>query len=133
MMGMLSGNRYRDDGAGLAKAVHYMAEAMRRFYADRSEYLGDPDFYHVPVKQLLASQYIAERRHTILPGRATPSNEIGPGALQKLTAHVSQFETNETTHFNVVDAAGNAAAVTYTLNGGFGSGVTVPGSRISDE
>jgi gamma-glutamyltranspeptidase/glutathione hydrolase len=127
MMKMLSGTGYQTDGADSLKAVHYMAEAMRRFYADRSEYLGDPDFYHVPVTELLSPAYIAERRQTILPDRATASREVAPGQLQKLAAHVSRSESNETTHFNVVDAQGNAVAVTYTLNGGFGSGVTIPG------
>ena len=127
MMGMLSGTGYGTDGPDSAKAVHYMAEAMRRFYADRSEYLGDPDFYRVPVAQLLSPAYLAERRQSIVPDRASASSDVMPGQLQKLAAHVSQFESSETTHFNVVDAQGNAVAVTYTLNGGFGSGVTVPG------
>jgi gamma-glutamyltranspeptidase/glutathione hydrolase len=93
---------------------------MRRFYADRSEYFGDPDFYKVPINNLLDPAYIASRRRGIDPQHATPSAKIRPG---KLTGH----ESSETTHFNIVDDAGNAVAVTYTLNGGFGSGVTVPG------
>ena len=127
MMQMLSGTGYGADGPDSIKAIHYMAEAMRRFYADRSEYLGDPDFYHVPIAQLLSPTYISERRQTISPDRATASIDVKPGNFEKLAAHVSQFEHAETTHFNVVDVEGNAVAVTYTLNGGFGSGVTIPG------
>jgi gamma-glutamyltranspeptidase/glutathione hydrolase len=100
---------------------------MRRFYADRSEYLGDPDFYNVPVKSLLAPKYIAWRRSTIDPTRATPSDLIGPGLPKSVTAHVSLYESAETTHYNVVDEKGNAVAVTYTLNNSWGNGITVPG------
>lgn len=127
MLAMLSGTDYSTDGPDSPKAVHYMAEAMRRFYADRSEYLGDPKFYHVPVRKLLSPSYISARRDSILPDQATPSSEVAPGAIRAQAAHASQYESGETTHFNVVDAKGNAVAVTYTLNGGFGSGVTVPG------
>ncbi len=127
MMGMLSGTGYNTDGPDSTRAVHYMAEAMRRFYADRSEYLGDPDFYHVPLTQLLSPSYIAGRRNSILPSQATPSTQVAPGPIQATAARVSQVESAETTHFNVIDAKGNAVAVTYTLNGSFGCGVTVPG------
>jgi gamma-glutamyltranspeptidase/glutathione hydrolase len=120
MLGMLEGSGYEKSGAGSAASIHFVAEAMRRFYADRSEYFGDPDFYKVPINNLLDPAYIASRRRGIDPQHATPSDKIRPG---KLTGH----ESSETTHFNIVDDAGNAVAVTYTLNGGFGSGVTVPG------
>jgi gamma-glutamyltranspeptidase / glutathione hydrolase len=127
MMDMLSETGYKSDGPDSPKAVHYMAEAMRRFYADRSEYLCDPDFYHVPVTQLLSPSYIASRRGSIIPDQATPSAQVAPGPIQASAARVSQLESAETTHFNVIDARGNAVAVTYTLNGVFGCGVTVPG------
>jgi gamma-glutamyltranspeptidase / glutathione hydrolase len=127
MMGMLAATNYSAEGPDSAKAVHFEAEAMRRFYADRSEYLGDPDYFRVPVRQLLSPGYIAERRKSILPDQATPSSEVAPGTLQAQAARASQRESSETTHFNVVDEKGNAVAVTYTLNGGFGSGVTVTG------
>jgi gamma-glutamyltranspeptidase / glutathione hydrolase len=126
MLGMLARTDYQSDGPDSPKAVHYMAEAMRRFYADRSEYLGDPDFYHVPLQQLLNASYIKTRAASIRPDKATPSAEVMPG-LRAKAAHVAVHESTETTHFNVVDAHGNAVAVTYTLNGSFGSGVTVPG------
>jgi gamma-glutamyltranspeptidase / glutathione hydrolase len=127
MFGMLSRSGYESDGPDSPKAVHYMAETMRRYYADRSEYLGDPDFYRVPVRQLLSPSYIAARIQSIQRGRATPSADVPPGPLNAQAAGLSQHESTETTHFNIVDAQGNAVAVTYTLNGGFGSGVTVPG------
>jgi gamma-glutamyltranspeptidase/glutathione hydrolase len=127
MMGILAGSDYTSEGADSPRAVHYEAEAMRRFYADRSAYLGDPAFYHVPVAQLLSAPYVASRRNSIQPDRATPSTDVTPGPIQAAAAHVSETESGETTHFNVVDAKGNAVAVTYTLNGGFGCGITVPG------
>jgi len=120
MLGILEGTGYEKNGAGSAATYHYLAEAMRRFYADRSEYMGDPDFVHVPVAGMLDPAYIARLRATIDPVRATPSGQIRPG-------HPAGAESLETTHYNVVDAEGNAVAVTYTLNGGYGCGVTVPG------
>ena len=120
MMGMLEGTGYAKAGAGSAASIHYLAEVMRRFFADRSEYMGDPDFVRVPLAGLLDPVYLARRASTIDAERATPSELIKPG-------HPSGAEALETTHYNVVDAEGNAVAVTYTLNGGYGSGVTVPG------
>ena len=120
MLGMLEGSGYEKTGAGSAASIHYVAECMRRFYADRSEYFGDPDFYKVPITRLLDPHYIASRRNSIDPARASSSQEIRPGNL-------NAYESTQTTHYNVVDSEGNAVAVTYTLNGGFGSGVTVPG------
>jgi gamma-glutamyltranspeptidase/glutathione hydrolase len=120
MMGMLEGSGYEKSGAGSAASIHYVAETMRRFYADRNEYLGDPDFVKNPIAGLLDPAYIQRRRASIDPNHATPSDQINPG-------HPKGGESTETTHFAVVDAEGNAVAVTYTLNGGFGSGVTAPG------
>jgi gamma-glutamyltranspeptidase/glutathione hydrolase len=120
MLGMLEGSGYEKTGAGSAASIHYVTEVMRRSYADRSEYFGDPAFFQVPVRKLLDPRYIASRRASIDTAHATPSDQIRPGDL---AAH----ESTETTHFNIVDSEGNAVAVTYTLNGGYGSGVTVPG------
>jgi gamma-glutamyltranspeptidase/glutathione hydrolase len=120
MLGMLEGSGYEKTGAGSAAYIHYVAEVMRRFYADRSEYFGDPDFYKVPISKLLDPKYIASRRSSIDPLHATPSDQIRPGSI-------NVREGTETTHFNIVDSDGNAVAVTYTLNDGYGSGVTVPG------
>jgi gamma-glutamyltranspeptidase/glutathione hydrolase len=120
MLGMLEGSGYEKGGAGSAATIHYVAEVMRRFYADRSEYFGDPDFFKVPGAKLLDPRYISSRRASIDPQQATPSQQIRAGNL-------TPYESTETTHFNVVDSEGNAVAVTYTLNGGYGNGVTVPG------
>jgi gamma-glutamyltranspeptidase / glutathione hydrolase len=120
MMGVLEGTDYAKAGAGSAFALHYEAEAMRRYFADRSEHLGDPDFQKVPVSALLNPSYIAKLRAGIDPNKATPSAEVRPGDL-------APHESTETTHFSIVDGEGNAVSVTYTLNGGFGSGVTAHG------
>jgi gamma-glutamyltranspeptidase/glutathione hydrolase len=120
ILGMLEGSGYERAGAGAAATIHYVAEAMRRFYADRSQYLGDPDFARVPVKGLLEPHYIAQRRDTIDPQRATPSETLRPGTPPA-------YESDQTTHFSVVDAKGNAVSMTYTINDSYGSGVTVPG------
>lgn len=127
ILGILQGTNYDSDGPNSVKAVHYEAEAMRRFYADRSEYLGDPDFYNVPLKPLLNPAYLAKRRSTIDPDHATPSEFVGPGLAATAVAHAFPYESTETTHYNVVDAEGNAVAVTYTLNNSYGNGITAPG------
>jgi gamma-glutamyltranspeptidase / glutathione hydrolase len=121
MLGMIEGSGYEKSGPGSAAAIHYVAEAMRRYYADRSRYLGDPDFVKVPVAGLLDPNYIRKRRATIDPEHATPSAAIQPGAP------VGR-ESTETTHYDVVDGEGNAVSVTYTLNGGYGNGITIPGA-----
>ena len=127
MLGMLQGTGYAKAGANSASAVHYEAEAMRRFYADRSEYLGDPSFFNVPVKTLLDPAYIAQRRSTIDPTRATPSDLVRPGLPKSQDARLARKESEQTTHYNVVDEKGDAVAVTYTLNNSYGNGITVPG------
>ncbi|MEO8595535.1 MAG: gamma-glutamyltransferase [Candidatus Solibacter sp.] len=120
MLGMLDTTGYEKGGAGSASTLHYMTEAMRRYFADRSEHLGDPDFVKLPMNSLLSPAYIARQRASIDAERATPSSQI----------HATVFvgkESNETTHFTVADEAGNVVALTYTLNGGFGSKVTATG------
>lgn len=120
MLGILEGTGFEKYGAGSAASIHWMAEAMRRYFADRSEYLGDPDFVRIPLRGLLDPRYLADRRASIDPERATPSERLRPGRPQG-------YESAETTHYSIVDPQGNAVAVTYTLNGGYGSGVTAPG------
>ncbi len=120
MLGILEGTTYEKGGPGSASAIHYVAESMRRAYADRNEYVGDPDFVKVPIAGLLDKSYLAKLRATIDPVKATPSVEVKPG-------QPAGVEKMETTHYSVVDAEGNAVAVTYTLNGGYGNGITVPG------
>lgn len=123
MLRMLEGSGYEEGGFGAASTLHYLAEVMRRYYADRSEYLADPDFYEVPVSRLLDEGYLIAKRSTINPAQVTPSESIAPGMAPG-------YESMETTHFSVVDAEGNAVAVTYTLNGSYGCGVTVPGTGV---
>jgi gamma-glutamyltranspeptidase / glutathione hydrolase len=120
MLGILEGTHYEEHGFGSAGAIHVQAEAMRRAYADRNEYLGDPDFVKNPVAQLLDPAYLATLRDSIHPEYATPSSIVRPGLP-------SGGEREQTTHYSVVDGQGNAVAVTYTLNGGYGNGITVPG------
>jgi gamma-glutamyltranspeptidase/glutathione hydrolase len=120
MLGILEGSGYGKSGAGSAGELHFLAEAMRRYFADRAQYLGDPDFVKVPVSGLLNPRYIAGLRSSISKERATPSAEVKAG-------NVAAYESAETTHYSIVDAEGNAVAVTYTLNGSYGSGVTATG------
>jgi gamma-glutamyltranspeptidase/glutathione hydrolase len=103
---------------GSADQVHVMSEVMRRAFADRNHYLGDPAFVDMPVAELVSQSYADTRRADIVPGRATPSADVGPGPA----------ESTETTHYSIVDGEGNAVAVTTTINGGFGSAVTVSGA-----
>jgi len=119
MMGVLEGTGYEKHGAGSAAAIHHVAESMRRYYADRSEHVADPDFHKVPVKGLLDPRYISRLRDSIDPVRASTSEAIRPG-------RPAEFEPTETTHFSIVDAKGNAVALTYTINGSYGNGVTIP-------
>ena len=129
MLGMLDGTGYEKSKAGSATEYHYLAEVMRRFYADRNTYLGDPDFVKNPIAALLDPAYIKTRRDSIDPVLTTPSDQINPG----LPAAVA--EGSNTTHYNIADEQGNVVAVTYTLNAGYGSGVTVPraGFLLNDE
>ena len=120
MLGVLEGTGYEKGGAGSAEVVHYMPEAMRRYFADRAEHLGDPDFVKVPLGNLLDPAYLAKLRASIDPEQATPSSAIH-------AAIVSDRESNQTTHYTIADGEGNLALVTYTLNGGYGSKVTATG------
>ncbi len=128
MLGMLNTTGYEKSGEGSAVSYHYLAEVMRRFFADRNQYLGDPDFVENPISALLDTAYIQSRRATIDPEHATPSDQVKPGLA-------ATHEGTDTTHYSIVDADGNAVAVTYTLNNGYGSGITVPGAGflLNDE
>src|SRR5437762_988237 len=103
---------------GSAGYVHLETEAMRRAFMDRNHWLGDPDFVSMPLDRLLSKSYAAQLRAEIDPRKATPTPPFAAGG----------DERQETTHYSVVDADGNAASVTTTLNGGFGSAVTVQGA-----
>jgi gamma-glutamyltranspeptidase/glutathione hydrolase len=107
-------------GYGSAPTLHLMIEAQRRAYADRAEYLGDPDFVAVPVANLIDKQYALQRFADFDPERASDSNAIGAGNWAE--------ESLETTHFSVVDAAGNAVSMTTTLNQGYGNRIVVTGA-----
>jgi gamma-glutamyltranspeptidase/glutathione hydrolase len=121
MLNILEGYDLKQMGAASADRYHFMAEAMRRAYADRAEYLADADFASVPVSGLIDKNYAKKLRATINPDRASTSAEIRfgdpPGA-----------ESGSTTHFTIVDAEGNAVANTYTLNDSYGSKVVAKGT-----
>lgn len=110
-------------GFGSADAMQTIAEAEKYAYADRSEYLGDPDFVKVPWQALTSKAYAKSLAQQIDLAKARPSAEIKPGKL-------TPYESNQTTHFSVVDKQGNAVAVTYTLNTNFGSGIVAGSSGI---
>ncbi len=110
-------------GFNTAPTVHLMAEAERRVYADRATYLGDSDFFPVPIDGLLDPDYIASRMENYKSDTVTPTSMINTGKPASMVS-----ESTETTHFSVVDQQGNAVSVTTTLNGGFGSKVFVAGS-----
>lgn len=113
---------FRKHPARSAEAFHLYIEAARRAYADRNEWLADPAFVKVPVAGLLDPAYIKQRMSNIDPAHATPSSAIGAGS--------PRAESTQTTHFSVVDDAGNAVSNTYTLNAGFGAKLALPGLGI---
>ena len=106
-----------------SERYHLMTEAMRRAFADRAEFMGDTDFVKVPVAGLIDKSYAAKLRGTINPQRASASVEIHAG-------QPTGYESEETTHFTVVDAEGNAVANTYTLNNSYGSAAVAKGTGI---
>jgi gamma-glutamyltranspeptidase/glutathione hydrolase len=110
-------------GHNSADTIHLMAEAMKLAYADRSRYLGDPDYWKVPVAGLTSKSYAAKLRERISLDYATPSKNIKPG-------DPLPYESNETTHFSIMDSAGNVVSNTYTLNFSFGSGIVAAGTGI---
>lgn len=121
ILNILEGFPMADFGHNSADAIHYMAEAMKLAYADRSKYLGDTDYVDVPLEGLTSKGYAEELRKTINPEKARPASEIKPG-------QPAAWESPETTHFSVVDKWGNAVSNTYTINFSYGSGITVEGA-----
>ncbi len=99
--------------------MQLLTEASRRAYADRSFYLGDPDFIHIPIDTLIDAHYLARRMQNFSFDKATPSSSIAHG-------NITGYESDETTHYSIVDTMGNAVAVTTTLNGAYGSKLYVP-------
>ena len=100
-----------------------MAEAEKLAYADRAAYLGDPDFVKIPLSGLVSKTYAEKLRALISPDRARPAAEISPGEPQR-------YESDQTTHFSIVDAEGDAVANTYTLNLPYGSGLVADGTGV---
>lgn len=121
MMKMVEDKPLARYGFGSPKAVHLMTEVERLAYADRAKYLGDQDFFKVPVKTLTSKAYIAERMKLYNPDKAGNSAEIGSG-------NIAATESEETTHLSICDREGNAVSVTTTLNGSFGSKTVVGGA-----
>ena len=138
---------------GAARSLHWIAESLRRVFADRATYLADPDFFHIPVRGMIDPRYAAERRTSIVGDHASTSAEIRAGnplpfdAQPKPGENVAQRSLGpakeaaereaahggQTTHFSVVDAAGNAVSNTFTLNDSFGSAVTAPGGFLMND
>lgn len=110
-------------GHNSAETIHIMAEAMKLAYADRSEHLGDPNFWDVPVEGITSMDYAKELGKDINRSIATPSENIKPGQPQ-------DYESEQTTHFTIMDAQGNTVVNTYTLNFSFGSGIVAKGTGI---
>jgi gamma-glutamyltranspeptidase/glutathione hydrolase len=123
MLNVLEGFDLSALGAGSAEAAHLLIEAMKPAYADRAEFLGDPDFVKVPMKGLVSKRYAQELRGAIDRNRARPAAQIRPGAP-------AVHEGDHTTHFSVVDKDGNAVANTYTLNFFFGVGMVAEATGV---
>lgn len=109
-------------GHNSADYIHLIGEAMRRAFADRSYYLGDPDFVDIPLNELMSENYNSNRMNSFSMDTVTSSSSLSHGDI------AGYFESSETTHFSVVDKQGNAVSVTTTLNGSFGSHVSVSGA-----
>lgn len=132
-LNILEGYDLAQAGLDSADSIHLIAEAYRRAFLDRAQFLGDPDFNGAPVDELLDKRYAAAWRRSIDPHRASSDASLErPTTFPDLNAYAAKHpimpsvhESNETTHYSVVDAEGNAVAVTTTLNGRFGSKVTI--------
>ena len=123
ILNLLEPFRLDQTGPQSAATIHLMAEAMKLAYADRSEYLGDPDFIKVPVKALTSKAYADHLRAAISPQKVIPAKAIKPGV-------VAPYESDQTTHFSVVDEEGNAVSNTYTLNFSYGVGIVADGTGV---
>ena len=125
ILNILEGYPLKELGFRSAQAVHYQIEAMRHAYVDRNSYLGDPDFVQNPLARLLDKGYAATLRAAIDPAKAGLSNTLRPG----VAPHELKEGAN-TTHYSIVDQAGNAVSMTYTLNDWFGAKVTAGGTGV---
>jgi gamma-glutamyltranspeptidase/glutathione hydrolase len=124
MLNILEGYDLGKYGAGSVDALHLMIETMKRAYADRAVFLGDPDKVHVPEQGLIAKSYAAKLRAQIDLAHARPSADIHPGEPPPAP------EGHNTTHFSVIDKDGNAVSNTYTLNFSFGLGLVADGTGV---
>lgn len=137
-LNILEGYDLAKMGDRSAQAIHFEVEAFRRAFLDRAEFMGDPDFAKIPVAQLVDKKYAAAWRETIDPQHATASKDLKrPAVFHELEQYAAEHpptlashESPQTTHYSVVDAGGNAVAVTTTLNGWFGSRVTADGLGV---
>ena len=111
--------KYKSDST---KTYHYLAEALRRGHNNRSHFVGDPEYFDVPISELLSSKRIIELSKTIDSNKASPPSKVKPFKPRK--------ESKDTTHYSIIDKEGNAVSNTYTLGLSFGSGVTIPGTGI---
>ncbi|MGB9141492.1 MAG: gamma-glutamyltransferase [Aestuariivirga sp.] len=127
ILNIVEGYPMAELGFHSAASIHFMAEAMRHTFVDRNFQLGDPDFVKNPLERLLSESYAGEIRAKIDPAKASDSKDVQPGA--------APHEGTETTHYSIVDASGNAVAVTYTINGLFGAKVIAgdTGFFLNDE
>jgi gamma-glutamyltranspeptidase/glutathione hydrolase len=123
MLNILEGYDFKKMDWASSDRYHLMTEAMRRAFADRAEYMGDTDFAKVPIAGLIDKKYAAQLRTTINPERASSSEQVKAGKP-------AGYESEETTHFTVVDTDGNAVANTYTLNNSYGSAVVAKGTGL---
>jgi gamma-glutamyltranspeptidase/glutathione hydrolase len=121
MLNILENFPVAEMGTGSADSVHLLAEVARLAYADRSKYLGDPDYFDVPVQWLTSKAYGKQLAAGIDMQKARDSNDVSPGV-------VPLFESEDTTHFSIMDKDGNVVSNTYTLNFSYGSGIAVPGA-----
>ncbi len=122
MLNMLEPHDIGAMGYGSADAMHLMIEAERRAYADRAEYLGDPDFYPVPIAKLTSKAYAKERFADVDLTKASRSADVGPGSWPQ--------ESPDTTHLSVMDKAGNTVSYTTTLNLSYGSKIVAAGTGV---
>lgn len=123
ILNILEGYPLKDYGQNSAQTIHLMAEAMQLAYADRAEYLGDSDFIDVPASGLTSQAYADKLRSLIDPNKATPASTIKAN-------NPLPYESDQTTHFSIVDKDGNAIANTYTLNFSYGMGLVAEGTGI---
>ena len=120
MLNILEGYDLKANGFGSAQNLHYLAESMRRAFAERAQHLGDPDFVKtMPIDRLISKEFATQLRKTINPSQASKSSP---------TTFTFTNESEETTHLSVVDAQRNAVSLTYTLEAGYGSKIVVPGA-----